>query len=235
MHQKLYSQMLRLYPRPFRDEFAPEMAAVFSEALDEAKRRGRLAVTRLWLREISSIGNAIGRRSSGRPNLLLTLAVIVFAAITSSNLIAKAGLFHASSLFLLVAGLGAAGFAFGLGRRIAAVLLVAFALGGALGHDRLSLRTAPTDVVTTLTIPGVRLDSSRVSSPKVYASLVAQAEAAGTPRIRIATDVVDGRHFVRTLRAGGVDGAYMLLTVLWLCMTAFAGARMNRETPLTTA
>ncbi|MBC8445573.1 MAG: hypothetical protein H8D74_00085, partial [Chloroflexi bacterium] len=48
----LYKLLLRLYPRHFRDEFAREMRAVFSESLDQAAKQGILALVGVGLREL---------------------------------------------------------------------------------------------------------------------------------------------------------------------------------------
>lgn len=48
----LYELLLRLYPRHFRDEFAREMRAVFSESLDQAAKQGILALVGVGLREL---------------------------------------------------------------------------------------------------------------------------------------------------------------------------------------
>ncbi len=49
-HSRAYEVLLRLYPRPFRDEFASEMELLFDEQLDDARRDGYLAVAALWVR-----------------------------------------------------------------------------------------------------------------------------------------------------------------------------------------
>jgi hypothetical protein len=51
----VYSFLLYLYPSRFRSEFAGEMQEVFTEALREAAKRGRLASTGFLLREIGDI------------------------------------------------------------------------------------------------------------------------------------------------------------------------------------
>lgn len=56
---RLYYDLLRLYPRGFRDEFADEMCVVFSEALTEAADRGVDAVFALVLREVCDLPKSI--------------------------------------------------------------------------------------------------------------------------------------------------------------------------------
>jgi hypothetical protein len=51
----VYAALLHLYPSGFRSEFAAEMQDVFSEALQDAAKRGRLPSTRLFLREMGDI------------------------------------------------------------------------------------------------------------------------------------------------------------------------------------
>ncbi len=57
----LYKASLRLYPRPFRQEFAAEMAAVFSDALGSARCQGMRAVLRLCGREVAALPAALAR------------------------------------------------------------------------------------------------------------------------------------------------------------------------------
>jgi hypothetical protein len=54
-----YTLLLRLYPRRFRQEFADEMQAVFTEAMTEAAARGRLGV--FFLRELRDAPQSIAR------------------------------------------------------------------------------------------------------------------------------------------------------------------------------
>ncbi len=57
----IYTAFLHLYPSGFRSEFAGEMQDVFVESLQEAARRGRMAIARLFLREIGSIPSSLVR------------------------------------------------------------------------------------------------------------------------------------------------------------------------------
>ncbi len=57
---RLYALLLRLYPRRFHEEFAGEMQAVFSEAINEAARRGRPSLATTFLCEVWDLpGNAL--------------------------------------------------------------------------------------------------------------------------------------------------------------------------------
>jgi hypothetical protein len=50
-----YSQILHLYPRSFRDEFAEEMQVVFRDSLNEAVRDGILSLALVCLRELGGL------------------------------------------------------------------------------------------------------------------------------------------------------------------------------------
>jgi len=52
---RLYRAVLRLYPHSFRTEFADEMQAVFTEAVDEAVRRDLLALGEVCLNELRDL------------------------------------------------------------------------------------------------------------------------------------------------------------------------------------
>lgn len=234
MHEKLYARILRLYPAAWRDEFGAEMTTVFADALHAAQRRGAISVVRLWWREIVSIpANALPKNDGGRPNPILAAAMLLVVGSITSHLVANAGLFHVTSLVMLAAGLAAAGFIFGTGHRVAGIALVALTLALTVGADRLALRVATPGVTSTLTIPGVRLDSSRVTSARAYHALMESVQASTSPRIRTATSTVNQDVYVRVVRSGGVDGAYGLLTMLLLAATTWTGRRLSRQFPLT--
>jgi flagellar biosynthesis protein FliQ len=48
----LYASLLRLYPVPYRQQFAEEMISVFREADADAHKRGSIITARLYFREI---------------------------------------------------------------------------------------------------------------------------------------------------------------------------------------
>lgn len=232
MHEKVYARMLRLYPAGWREEFGVEMTAVFADALHAAQRRGALAVLRLWWREIASLPanvmSTISKNGGGRPNPIVAAALLLAVGSIVSHLVANAGLFHATSLVMLAAGLAASGFLFGTGRRIAAVLLLALTLGTSLAADRLAIRLAPSGVTSSLTIPGVRLDVTRVEAMPAYRVLIDRARASTSPRVRTSTFAREGSLYLTVVRSGGVDGAYGLLTMLLLAGTAWSGWRSSR-------
>lgn len=58
---RAYALLLRLYPAPFRAEYADEMQGVFAEALAEATRQGPAAVVGLCLRELCEFPAAAAR------------------------------------------------------------------------------------------------------------------------------------------------------------------------------
>lgn len=237
MHEKLYGRMLRLYPAVWREEFGVEMAAVFADALRAAQRRGIASVLRLWWRELASLPanvlSTISKNDGGRSNPIVAAALLLLVGSIVSHLVANAGLFHVTSLVMLAAGLAASGFIFGTGRRIAAIALVALTLGSSLAADRIALRLATPDVTSVVTIPGVQLDSSRVTSARDYHALMERVQASTAPRVHTATYTINDDVYVRVVRSGGVDGAYGLLTMLMLAATAWSGWRTSRGPQLT--
>jgi hypothetical protein len=58
---ELYSVLLRLYPRQFRQNFAAEMQTVFGDALRCAQREGLWAIIRLCSREVGALPHALAR------------------------------------------------------------------------------------------------------------------------------------------------------------------------------
>lgn len=56
---RLYTILLRLYPRSFREEFAEEMYLVFLEAIKEADEQGGRAILTLVLREVRDLPSSI--------------------------------------------------------------------------------------------------------------------------------------------------------------------------------
>jgi hypothetical protein len=52
MFEKLFAFALRAYPRAYRDEFAEEMLAVFSETIQAAAPKGFFALLKILLREV---------------------------------------------------------------------------------------------------------------------------------------------------------------------------------------
>lgn len=238
MNTKLYSRMLSLYPASFRDEFGAEMTAVFEDALREARQRGALAVARLWWREAVLLPRGLfgaGAPYHWSPRLVLLIAIVLFAGTSSiaGRLIAMTGLFHAASLVLLATGLLASGVLFGAsvaGRRArllaSSIAIAAGTLIAAPTIDRVLLDTFVDQ--STLTLPGVRLDASRVTEANAYHALIENARASRTNRLRVHTRSVDGLTRVTILRGGGVDGAYMLLVLLTMSATATASWRLCR-------
>jgi hypothetical protein len=51
----VYQTLLRLYPRPYRQQFADEMIAVFRDVDAEAQREGIAATAKFYLREITGL------------------------------------------------------------------------------------------------------------------------------------------------------------------------------------
>ena len=73
---RLYGLMLRGYPRRFRAEFEEEMQAVFSEAINEAARRGRVSLATVFLREVWDLpGNALREHWSQKEEPTMSTAM----------------------------------------------------------------------------------------------------------------------------------------------------------------
>jgi len=51
----LYQSLLRLYPGPYRDQFAKEMITVFRDVEADARQKGNFATAKFYLREISGL------------------------------------------------------------------------------------------------------------------------------------------------------------------------------------
>lgn len=56
--KRLYSLLLRLFPKSYRDEYGNELQAVFNLAFDASKKSGKLEAARLVLRELISFPGA---------------------------------------------------------------------------------------------------------------------------------------------------------------------------------
>lgn len=57
--KKYYALLLRLFPKPYREEYADELEAVFNLAFEEALETGRIEPARLMVRELFSLPKAI--------------------------------------------------------------------------------------------------------------------------------------------------------------------------------
>jgi len=57
----LYSALLHLYPRRFRDAFGSEMEGVFADAAAEARRAGIASVTAVYVREFRDLPSNLFR------------------------------------------------------------------------------------------------------------------------------------------------------------------------------
>ncbi len=51
----LYASLLRLYPSPYREQFAEEMIAVFRDAGVDAHQKGSIATTKFYLSEMAGL------------------------------------------------------------------------------------------------------------------------------------------------------------------------------------
>lgn len=66
---RVYSKLLHLYPRSYRNEFAEEMQAVFTDALRETAQLGKVAVLSLCIRELCDSTVCILREQLRNPLL----------------------------------------------------------------------------------------------------------------------------------------------------------------------
>lgn len=58
--ERIYSLLVRLYPKHYRDEYGEEMQFVFSESVkDTYKEHGEHGVTRLWMRMVWDTGRSL--------------------------------------------------------------------------------------------------------------------------------------------------------------------------------
>ena len=60
--ERLYAQVVRLYPGRFHDEFAAEMERLFREQYRDARNAGGLSVTSLWFRTLRDLGSSLIRQ-----------------------------------------------------------------------------------------------------------------------------------------------------------------------------
>jgi hypothetical protein len=60
--------LLHLYPRRQRDEFGPEMAAVFEQAMNASRNRGRLPLIRFLFLEMAGLIAGAAREWTERPS-----------------------------------------------------------------------------------------------------------------------------------------------------------------------
>ncbi|HEX5838747.1 MAG TPA: hypothetical protein VFY26_13020, partial [Anaerolineales bacterium] len=56
--KRLYSLLLHLFPKSYRDEYGDELQSVFNLALDAAKKSGKVEAARLVCRELISFPGA---------------------------------------------------------------------------------------------------------------------------------------------------------------------------------
>src|SRR5690606_28198302 len=55
VHARTFRALLRLYPPRFREAYGDEMTGFFLERLSRARSKGRVAVSRLWLRTVGDV------------------------------------------------------------------------------------------------------------------------------------------------------------------------------------
>ena len=59
--ERLYAEFVRLYPAPFRAEFAAEMERLFQEQYGDARNAGALSITSFWFRTLRDLGSSLVR------------------------------------------------------------------------------------------------------------------------------------------------------------------------------
>ncbi len=57
--RQIYRQLLRLYPRPFRDEFGEEMTSIFATSVAEKSHRGTRTLTRFFIKELMDLPSSL--------------------------------------------------------------------------------------------------------------------------------------------------------------------------------
>jgi hypothetical protein len=232
-HTRIYRRLLNLHPAGVRAEFAGEMTLVFADSIRHAQRRGLGAVMMTWLRELRSLPSTLfqshgGRGDFDRNTLAVSALAIVTASMFASRLVANLGLFFTISWVLLGAGLIAGGLLLGGGMRRAAGVVLLFAMTMPLFVDRALLATVETH--QSIAAPGVRADVYFAPTDSAAKSFLAQMKASKTPRLRTVARSHGSGTLVTSVRAGGVDGAYVAMAMLLMIGSAYAGRRLATAT-----
>ncbi len=66
MVKKSFHALLRLYPKPYRKAFAPEMMAVFEQAIDEQRQHGLVSLVCFACSELMGLALGAGREWMAR-------------------------------------------------------------------------------------------------------------------------------------------------------------------------
>lgn len=246
LHEKLYRAIVSLYPLSFREELGDEMVATFA-----ARLRTDSAV-RVWMRELSSLPGDVLSAHRSEPDhadsvvpmrhqvvaaLTLITATLLLVGSRASELIAGSGLFHLSSLIVLLAGLVFSGVLFGTAAaarshrarwsfaamaNAAAIATVLFTPLADRFSDSLSRQQT-----TRLTLPGVVAESLRTPAASDAAAFV-DARLEASPRRHIETSAVDDIYVIRIVRSGGVDWLYAVTALIVLAASAHVAAQRLR-------
>lgn len=254
-HESAYRRIVRLYPESFRLEFGDEMTAVFCERIE--RRDNLQQALSLWINELlslpSSLMNAYAAegtrevRNGDRPPTILQtmLGVLLIAASISgaswltTHHIANAGMFNEISLVVLVAGLAVAGSFFGIAhvsrshaRRwhfgaLASAMLFAASLSS-FWLDRGLQRFSARGTATYMRLPGVTAEFLHASNDATGEAFATKRRASNTPRFRVETTAIGDHHYVRVVRAGGVDWLYAVFALLIVGGSAHITSRRIR-------
>lgn len=223
---RIFSWMVSMYPASVRREFGSEMLAVFQE---RASEKG-VSAARMLLRELSTFPGTLtaawmeepgsGERVP-RPLLWSAILIIMVAASwRTTHLVANVGLAALTSLALLTITLLFSGAALGLVVRarsrnvtlaIGAVTLAVLAAGvGLLPLFDNAITTARAGRASSLSLPGVRVQSFASSSPQAVSRYVEAHRDALTPRVRVEVQASGSTTVARIVHAGGVDWLYLV-------------------------
>ena len=229
---RIFRWMVAMYPEGVRRTFGDEMIAVFQERSSDPSRSAlaRLLpelrtfpgeLLRAWLEAPGSRGPL------PRPLLWATVVVLMLVAgWRATHLVANLGLSALTSLTLLAATLMCSGVILGLvlraRSRMVSLALVTIASGAlVLGVGLLPLLD---DAITrsragrasSLSIPGVRVQSFASNSPEGVARYVADHRDALTPRVRVDIRQDGPTTVARIVHAGGVDWLYLAFALCLL-------------------
>lgn len=111
VHARTFRALLRLYPPRFREAYGDEMTGFFLERLSRARSKGRVAVSRLWLRTVGDVlGTAWAERRQERRAIRTTrgsrMGSIVQDVRHAARRLARTPVFALSAVLILGLGIG---------------------------------------------------------------------------------------------------------------------------------
>ena len=249
MREKLFELMLRFYPSSFRHEFGEEMRATFRERSGD----GSGALTReivslpasllaAWANDDAPLEDAwtpAAGRAQGIAVTLVVLATIIGSASFAAHMLTTVGLYHLSSVALLIAGFLAASLLIGFGagsesrlRRqqlaiVGSALLVAAIAISSMSDLYFATRQRE-GAPHALVLPGVQLHTMRSSDAAAVRQLEKNLKD-DSARFRVDVRTADGQHLVRILRSGNVDGLYIAALLILIGATVSITAHGTRR------